>query len=150
MQLAKLIQFWEKVRSGLISTLEKFTEEELDFIPFEGGYSVRQTLLHIAQEERGEIQYGITAELSEFPPAYREDAYPNAASIAALLEAVHNDTLTFLESLDDEELFQQVEAGWGGTYPLIDLIWHVIEHEIHHRGELSLSLGLIGREGLDA
>jgi len=25
-----------------------------------------------------------------------------------------------------------------------------MEHEIHHRGELSLILGLFGREGLDA
>jgi uncharacterized damage-inducible protein DinB len=29
------------------------------------------------------------------------------------------------------------------------IIWHVLEHEIHHRGELSLILGLLGREGLD-
>jgi uncharacterized damage-inducible protein DinB len=30
------------------------------------------------------------------------------------------------------------------------MILHVIEHEIHHRGELSLKLGLLDREGLDA
>jgi uncharacterized damage-inducible protein DinB len=30
------------------------------------------------------------------------------------------------------------------------MLWHVVEHEIHHRGELSLILGLLGREGLDA
>jgi uncharacterized damage-inducible protein DinB len=29
------------------------------------------------------------------------------------------------------------------------VIWHVLEHEIHHRGELSLIHGLLGREGLD-
>jgi uncharacterized damage-inducible protein DinB len=30
------------------------------------------------------------------------------------------------------------------------MIGHLIEHEIHHRGELSLILGLLGREGLNA
>jgi len=30
------------------------------------------------------------------------------------------------------------------------MLWHTIEHEIHHRGELSLTLGLLGRAGLDA
>jgi uncharacterized damage-inducible protein DinB len=50
----------------------------------------------------------------------------------------------------DEDLEIEIEAQWGETYPLIDMIWHVMEHEIHHRGELSLILGLLGREGLDA
>jgi uncharacterized damage-inducible protein DinB len=30
------------------------------------------------------------------------------------------------------------------------MVWHVMEHEIHHRGELSLLLGMLGHEGLDA
>jgi uncharacterized damage-inducible protein DinB len=150
MSVVKLIQFWDQVRRGLLTTLNKFSDEELDFAAFEGGYSVKETLLHIAQEELGEIHYGITGTLSEFPPAYEKDAYPTSASITALLEAVHSDTLSILESFDDEDLFQQVELGWGGTQPMIDLIWHLMEHEIHHRGELSLMLGLLGREGLDA
>jgi len=30
------------------------------------------------------------------------------------------------------------------------MLMHTLEHEIHHRGELSLILGLLGRKGLDA
>ena len=37
----------------------------------------------------------------------------------------------------------------GEVFTLRWIIWHVLEHEIHHRGELSLALGLLGREGLD-
>ena len=37
----------------------------------------------------------------------------------------------------------------GEPYTLSWIIWHVLEHEIHHRGELSLVLGLLGRDGLD-
>ena len=29
------------------------------------------------------------------------------------------------------------------------IIWHVIEHDIHHGGEISLTLGIYGLEGLD-
>jgi uncharacterized damage-inducible protein DinB len=38
---------------------------------------------------------------------------------------------------------------WGEPIPLRWIIWHVLEHEVHHRGELSLILGLLGKEGLD-
>jgi uncharacterized damage-inducible protein DinB len=150
MNVARIVQFWNRIRNGLIDTLAKFTDEELGFVACENGYSVRQIMLHIAQEEYGEIQYGITREIETFPPEYREDAYPTLESIKALLASVHNQTCSYLESLTDKDLESEIEAGWGGTYPLIDMIWHVMEHEIHHRGELSLILGLLGREGLDA
>lgn len=150
MNVAKIIQFWKQIRKGLIETIEKFTDEELDYVAHENGYSVRQIILHIAQEEYGEIQYGITREIDEFPPAYQEDAYRTVESLKALLASVHNETSRYLESLGDKDLESGIEAGWGGTYPLIDMLWHVMEHEIHHRGELSLILGLLGREGLNA
>ena len=37
----------------------------------------------------------------------------------------------------------------GETFSLQWIIWHVLEHEIHHRGELSFILGTLGRTGLD-
>lgn len=150
MKVTKIFQIWNQIRKGLIDTIEKFTDEELSYVAYSNGYSVRQIILHIAQEEYGEIQYGITREINEFPPQYQEDAYPTIESLKALLASVHKDTYMYLESLGDEDLESEIEAQWGATYPLVDMIWHVMEHEIHHRGELSLILGLLGREGLDA
>jgi uncharacterized damage-inducible protein DinB len=135
MNVAKIIQLWSQIRKGLIETIEKFTDEELDYVAYENGYSVRQIVLHIAQEEYGEIQYGITREIDEFPPEYHEDAYPTIESLKALLASVHNETYSYLGSLGAKDLGSEIEAGWGGTYPLIDMIWHVMEHEIHHRTE---------------
>jgi len=150
MNVAKIVEFWKQIRKGLIDTIEKFTDDELDYVAYDGGYSVRQIILHIAQEEYGEIQYGITREIDAFPPPYPEDSYPTIGSIKALLASVHAETHSYVESLADEDLEKEIAAQWGGTYPLINMIWHVMEHEIHHRGELSLILGLLGREGLDA
>jgi uncharacterized damage-inducible protein DinB len=52
--------------------------------------------------------------------------------------------------MDERELGRRIELPWGGHTSLGWVVWHVLEHEIHHRGELSLILGLLGREGLDA
>jgi uncharacterized damage-inducible protein DinB len=145
-----IISVWDRIRDGLVETFDKFTEDDLAYVPFDGGYSVRQILLHIAQEERGEIQYGITGALDAFPSDYSQDQFPTKISVLHLLSDVHEQTIRYLSTLEDQELFREVEAGWGGKVPLIDMIWHVIEHEIHHRGELSFILGLLGREGLDA
>ena len=150
MSLVKIDQFWFQIRKSLIETIDKFADGDLSFIPVEGGYSVRQIILHIAHEEYGEIQYGLARTIDEFPPEYPEGEYQTIESMKALLASVHNQTSRYLDTIDDDELKNDFEAQWGEKKPLIDFIVHVMEHEIHHRGELSLVLGLLGREGLDA
>ena len=62
---------------------------------------------------------------------------------------MHDQTLAYLATLDDA-LWATITAPWDATARRIDMFDHIIEHETHHRGELSLILGLFGRQGLDA
>lgn len=150
MKITHLISAWQRIREGLYEVLDKFNQQDLDFEPFPGSYTVKEIFLHIAQEEYGEVQYGLTRKLDSFPPAYDPGEYPTVASLQEILGKVHDQTLSYLDGLGDGDLAREIEAGWGGTYPLVDLLGHILEHEIHHRGELSLILGLLGKKGLDA
>ena len=150
MKTVHLLSPWQSIREGLFQVLDSFTLEDLDYKPFPDSFSVREIILHIAQEEYGEVQYGLTRKLRDFPLPYEPEDYPSMDSLKRLLKEVHDETLVFLDELDEDALEGEIEAGWGGTYRLGDLLDHVIEHEIHHRGELSLILGLLGKQGLDA
>ncbi len=76
--------------------------------------------------------------------------HPTKESIKSLLESVHAQTLKYLGGLDENDLGQVIVTPWGPRYRLIEMVGHLLEHEIHHRAELSLILGLLGREGLNA
>jgi uncharacterized damage-inducible protein DinB len=149
--LRELLQSrWAGVREGLLATFGKFRGEELPFRPFDEGYSVAELMLHIAHEERIEVHYGLAGLLSDLPAPYATADFPTRESIATLLGRVHAETDAYLSGLDDTELQSETQAGWGDPVLPLDMVWHVIEHETHHRGELSLILGLLGRPGLDA
>ena len=148
--LHHLMSHWQAICADLLETIDKFNDRELSFVPYGGAWSVGQILRHIAHEEEIEIHYGLTRQTTEFPPEYGAEDYPTLESIKALLAEVHGRTRAYLEGLDDADLDREVEAAWGQTYRLESMVWHVMEHEIHHRGELSLILGMLGREGLDA
>jgi uncharacterized damage-inducible protein DinB len=150
MDLEYVLSHWASVRKGLIETIDKFHDEELDFRPFAGSRSARELMLHIAHEERGEFGLGIVQTLSEFPPEYDAQDYPSKEPIKLRLESVHTQTLKYLKTLNDDDLSRVITTPWGPRYRLIEMIGHLIEHEIHHRGELSLMLGMLGREGLNA
>jgi len=145
-----LISSWAQVRAGLLATADKFSNDELPFRAAPNAYSVADTLLHIANEEDGEIRYGITRDLPDFPAAFDPSLYAGKPSILAVLDGVHERTLAYLQTLSDSDLDDTIETPWGMRARRSELFLHVMEHEIHHRGELSLILGLLGREGLDA
>ena len=150
MDIEYVISHWENVRIGLVETINKFRDDELDYRPFAEAWSVRQLMLHIAQEENGEFNHGITQTLTEFPSEYPIAVFSTIAAIQALLESVHAPTLEYLKSMTSKDLKQIVVTPWGANISLIEMIGHLIEHEIHHRAELSLILGLLGRTGFDA
>lgn len=147
MKLNRVFAHWEELRAGLLAVLGKFDDAELAYRPFETSWSVGQIMLHIANAEEGWFRFVVKQELGEWPADYGLEAYPTVEAIKALLTEVHGRTSAYLATLDFAELERPVEAFWGETLSLGWVIWHVLEHEIHHRGELSLILGLLGREG---
>ncbi len=149
MNLKQLFGHWEIVRQGLVEVVEKFTEEDLDKRPFPESWSVREIIYHIANTEAGWIHYAAQGELTAWPDPYTAAAYPHIADILALLKTIHTQTEVWLATLGLQDLSRVVSFGDGQIFTLQWIIWHVIEHEIHHRGELSLFLGQLGREGLD-
>jgi uncharacterized damage-inducible protein DinB len=150
MDLAYLLARWEGVRAGLLATIEKLGDDDLSFTPYPGAWTVQRLLLHIAQEEHGEFGYGIAQTLPAFPPDYSPERYPTVAAITALLTEVHAETARYLRALSADDLERVIVTPWDAQARLIELFDHIIEHEIHHRGELSFILGILGREGLDA
>jgi uncharacterized damage-inducible protein DinB len=148
--LSEFVSHWNAVRAGLLMTARKFSDADIEYVPFPNGYSVAQLLLHIAHEEEIEVRYGITRELSDAPPAFAAEEYDTLEKIERELSETHARTQAYLETLSDADMEREIVAPWGARDTLSNFLWHVLEHEIHHRGELSLMLGLLGKEGLDA
>ena len=145
-----MIEHWQGVRAGLIETIDKFGEDNLDYQPFHGSWTVRQMILHIAHEESIEVSYGIAGEVKEVPKVFPPEDYPTLEAIKSLLEEVHSKAENYLEGLSAQDLQRVVNTPWGTQQVLLDMFEHIIDHEVHHRGELSLIVGLCGKTGLDA
>ena len=148
MKPSEMFSHWEQVRTDLLMTIDKFNLDELSYVPFKGSWSVGQIMLHIAECEndwlhrlvRQEIGSGTDFDLSN---------HPTATAIKETLCSTRKKTIALLESLKEDDLEKVYTTPDDEKYTLNWIIWHVLEHEIHHRGELSLALGLLGREGLD-
>jgi uncharacterized damage-inducible protein DinB len=145
MNAAELFSHWEPVRRGLFEALDKVSDEQLAFVPREGLWSLGTVARHIANAEDGWFGYVAIGELDEWPSLVEEDC-ATVESVKKLLAEVHKRTRAYLATVDAEDLDRVIRTPWGEELPLRWIVWHVIEHEIHHRGEIFMMLGLMGME----
>ena len=147
MNTKDLFAHWNEVRSGLLSALDLLTDSQLDFKPREGLWTVRETVVHLAGTEDGWLRYYTANRWHENIP--QAEDYPTIASLKELLAEMHRRTLEQF-SQDADALMEQVcSLPWGGQVTMGWAVWHVLEHEIHHRGEVYLMLGMMGIEAPD-
>jgi uncharacterized damage-inducible protein DinB len=153
MDLAQVVKHWKGVRRDLLRALDALADEELAFVPRDGLWSLGKVARHIAEAEEGWFRYAVTSELEEWPE-FRDDDHASIASVKALLTEVHDRTEAFLGTLGHDDPVNAdtssagtetvIETSWGEKLALDWIILHVLEHEIHHRGEIYLMLGLLG------
>ena len=147
MRLSQLFSHWDQIHKVTLAVIDQFSLEELTFIPFPGGWSVGQIILHIADAEDGWFRTIVQKKYDSWPTGHTLADCPTKEDIKTLLVNVHNRTMEYLSALYLQDLDKVFESDWG-RFSLRFIIWHVLEHEIHHRGELSLILGILGKGGL--
>ena len=150
MNAKELFGHWADVRAGLLQALDKLDDAQLCFTPREGLWSLGQTVCHIAGAEEGWFRFCVTHEIKGWEEAnYQLTNYPTVAALKALLAEVGGRTAAYFAHDADAMMEQTVVMPWGPTVRLEWVVWHVLEHEIHHRGEVYLMLGLMGLEAPD-
>ena len=150
MNSQQLNQYWRTVRAGLFEALDQLHDAQLDFKPREGLWSLKETICHIAGAEEGWFRYIVSHELRGWEEAeFKASDYTTVAALKQLLSTVHERTEAFLIPNGDALFNQVVQLPWGAVTTIGWVVWHVLEHEIHHRGEIYLILGLLGMEAPD-
>ena len=148
MKLNQLFSHWDRIHKDTLAVMDRFSEGDLAFVPVKGGWCVGQIMVHIAEAEDG--WFGTIAQKNQdsWPTEVTFDNYPTKEDIKTLLVETHKSTMKYLETLSIDDLERVVTSEWG-NFSIGFIIWHVLEHEVHHRGELSLILGILGGDGLD-
>jgi len=144
MNAAQYFDHWDVVWRDLLRGVAMLKEEHFRFRPAERyPRTVGDILNHIADLEDQWLHFVIRRAHPAWPvpgfapPATLEDTRTRMAS-------VHKATMDYLASVSEEDFNRIVQVPGDGTPKLVWILWHVLEQEIHHRGELFLCLSLLG------
>jgi uncharacterized damage-inducible protein DinB len=146
MNAAEYFDHWDKVRRDLLRAVAVLDDGDLEFRPAERyDRTVGDILRHIINLEQGWIHYVVRRELDEWPPE-NDGSLTAVSAIEAEIIRTHEETEAYLGTLPIEDFNRIVQVPGDGTPKLGWIIWHVLEQQIHHRGELFLCLSLLGKD----
>jgi len=151
-----LVKGWQGYQGQLVAVVKPMTDEQLALGAGSGLRTVGQLAAHIVATRAGWLG-GV---LGEDPVEFRSmhewdiDGTParSGAELADALELtwqVIRDGLTRWTNADYDEVLTRQREGQTYTFVRGWVIWHLLEHDLHHGGELGFSLGLHGLPALD-
>ncbi len=141
---------FDRIRKRLLMDLRLLSTEELNFVAATGLHSPIRLFLHLVQVEEFWLKSTLLAEPCE--PGIAIDW--RDPTIDLDLESVINYSIKvrscffdYLESLTDEDLENMVEMEETGKKEQIGwVIYHILEHECIHAGQIRLIAKLVGKE----
>ncbi|MGH0599270.1 DinB family protein [Bacillus mycoides] len=147
-----LFQYNWQVRDDWFKWCEQLTEEELLRKRVGGVGSILETLFHIVDVEYSWIS--ALQEKEDNEPQFKD--YQSIKKVKALSDLYRRELDNFLQLWSGDFESKILKASWTDkTYKYGEVLRHVIVHEIHHIGQLSIwarelnlqpvSANLIGR-----
>ncbi|MBN2081755.1 DinB family protein [bacterium] len=120
---------------------DRLTDESLNSSPGNGFWTIREHLWHIASL----WQYVFVKDLQLWPPEDFLDHTPSSAkSLAGFYGHQADKAIHWIEqNWGDEELAGVIEI-WGMQMPRGKLLWEIVKHEAHHRGQIFVLMRLAG------
>ena len=142
--LSDVYKGWDVYQDHLVKSVEPLTAEQLEFSISPNLRSIGHLARHIVRT-RADWLYNLMGEGGpEIAVIAQWEYVPSTAELVRGLEVTFRAWQECLQRWTPEDLEYIFRGEHGGEpYELSRqwVIWHVIEHDLHHGGELSFSLG---------
>jgi uncharacterized damage-inducible protein DinB len=143
-ELHDLIEHFERYRAVTLQALGLVSDQQLAWRPARDYYSLCQQFIHIAQAEDFQT-HGLFARNWDFDRVRLPRTCWKREQIQAYFSEVRTYTLSQLQQLNRAQLDEKLEIpGTPGTWSLRSWLWFVLEHELHHKGQIWVYLRQIG------
>lgn len=137
------LQYFATVRERTMRVARCIPPDKLDWTYAPGKFTLGDLLRHLAVTERFLWGENLQGKPSRYKSHDKEfaDGFEN---ILALMERLHEESLEIFAALSDADL--QTKCKTPGDVKITKWKWLrlMVEHEIHHRGQIYLYLSMLG------
>jgi uncharacterized damage-inducible protein DinB len=117
--------------------------ERIEWTHREGAFTLGDLVRHLAAIERWMFAENVAGRPSRYPGHGRElaDGYD---AVLAYFRRMHEESLAIFRALGPDALARKCTTPAGTPIATWKWLRAMVEHEVHHRGQLYLMLGMLG------
>jgi uncharacterized damage-inducible protein DinB len=156
LSLATFYKGWDVYQQHLVTVIAPLTDEQLTLRAASHQWSIGSLATHIVAARASWFYSWMGEGTADIAPLvdWDEDHKPSrpASELVAGLEATWRVIEAALARWTPADLEQIFHSPFRANAPLRSrqyIIWHVLEHDMHHGGEISLALGMHGVRAID-
>jgi len=137
------LKYFSGIRERTMRVARLAPPDQMDWSCAAGKFTLGDLLRHIAVTERYMWGETVQGKPSRYASHGREFAESHGA-ILALMEKLHIESMQIFSRLSDADLQRKCRTPAGIEIRTAKWLRAMVEHEIHHRGQVYLYLGMLG------
>jgi uncharacterized damage-inducible protein DinB len=137
------LDYFAKIRERTRRVVVLIPPDRLEWAPREGAWTFGDLVRHLAAIERWMFAENVSGRPSRYPGHGRELAEGYDA-VLAYFDGMHDEAMDVFRALTPDALQARCTTPGGAPMPAWKWLRAMVEHEIHHRGQIYLMLGMIG------
>ena len=137
------LSYVDSVRGRTRRVVTAIPPDSLEWTHREGAFTLGDIVRHIGATERYMFAETARGNTSTYP-GHGRDLADGYAAVLAYLDRTHAESLEIYGTLTPEALTGRCKTPAGTSITTWKWLRAMVEHEIHHRGQLYLMLGMLG------
>ena len=141
-RVLELTDYFDRIRERTMRVVACVPREKLDWTYGPGKFTLGDLMRHIASIERWMFAENARLKPSSYP-GHGPDLSDGYDEIVAFMKLMHSESMEIFRSLSDSDLEAKCVTPGGVALRVGKWLRAMIEHEVHHRGQLYLYLAML-------
>jgi uncharacterized damage-inducible protein DinB len=142
-EAAAFFDYWEKVRARTRRVVDCIPRDRLEWTWQAGKFTLGDCVRHLAGIERDMYAENARRRPSRYRGHGRELA-DGWDAVLAYFESRHAESMAIFRGLSEEDFQAHCVTPGGASLTVSKWLRLMAEHEIHHRGQIYMGLGILG------
>ena len=141
--VASFIAYWQRIHERTERVIAAIPAQQYDWRPTDDAFSFADLIRHLAAIERFMFAENVSGRWSTYP-GHGSELADGAHDVLQYYRTMHQEAVALVAQLSDADLQLPCTTPGGTTMTRAKWLRAMIEHEVHHRGQIYLMLKLTG------
>ncbi|HYP53221.1 MAG TPA: DinB family protein [Pyrinomonadaceae bacterium] len=140
--IGPFLEYLERIRQRTMRVAACVPEDKIEWTYRQGKFTLGDLMRHVASAERFMFAENVQRRPSRYPGHGRELAEGRDA-VLDFMTRTHREAVEIFQGLSDDDLRAKCVTPGGAEIRVSKWLRAMVEHEIHHRGQIYLYLSML-------